>query len=69
MSESEGRTTSVSRRMTESAYERIEAHRRDGETLSGCIERAFDALERHEELPAAIRNELGSNSDGVRNDE
>ena len=54
----ESRDTTKQVRLTESTHSRLKAHLRDGETLSGGIDRALDALEREAELPAVVTEAL-----------
>jgi len=53
-----GRGTSMNVKLTGDAHTRLKAHCREGETLSGCVERALDALDRETALPDAITDEL-----------
>jgi len=55
---SETRDTTKQVRLTESTHARLKTHLRDGETLSGGIDRALDALEREAELPTAVTEAL-----------
>lgn len=43
------RVTKKDVKTTERCHSRIKDHKREGETMSGCIERAFDALDREQE--------------------
>lgn len=55
---SESRNTTKSVKLTESTHTRLSEHCREGETLSGAIDRALDALEREEALPEAVTEAL-----------
>jgi hypothetical protein len=46
-------------RLRGQTHERLKAHCRDGETLTGVVARALDALEREQELPDAVADALG----------
>lgn len=41
-------------RLNDATHARLSEHCRDGETLSGCVDRALDALEREGRLPDAV---------------
>lgn len=45
-------------RIADDTHARIHEHNRDGETLSGTIGRALDALEREDRLPDAVEEVL-----------
>ena len=45
-------------RLTDPTHERLKAHCREGETLSGAVGRALDALEREQSLPEGVRDDL-----------
>lgn len=52
------REDKVSMRIAESTHGRLKGHVREGETLSGAIDRALDAAELIDELPVAVREAL-----------
>lgn len=54
----DGRRTTKTVKLTESAHSRLKENVREGETLSGAIERSLDALEREEDLPDAVTEVL-----------
>lgn len=58
------REDKVGMRIAESAHGRLKGHVRDGETMSGAIHRALDALELIDDLPDAVARELEGESDG-----
>jgi hypothetical protein len=45
-------------RLVNPTHARLKAHTREGETLSGTVDRALDALERESELPDAVTEVL-----------
>lgn len=48
----------VNFRLPVSTHGRLSAHNRDSEYLPATIDRALDALEREQELPAAVREAM-----------
>jgi hypothetical protein len=58
MSSDSQRREATTTRIVQPTHDRLKAHTREGETLSGCIARALDALEREQDLPAAVREAL-----------
>jgi len=60
MSDTTHADDTTSTRLRDETHSRVKAHCRDGETLSGCIGRALDALEREEQLPDAVREVMGA---------
>lgn len=47
---SDKRREATMTRIVQPTHDRLKAHTREGETLSGCLARALDALEMHEQL-------------------
>lgn len=45
-------------RIVDPTHDRLKAHNREGETLSGTIGRALDALEREQALPDVVSEAL-----------
>jgi hypothetical protein len=45
-------------RIRNETHSRITTHQREAETLGATVERALDALEREQDLPAAVRQAL-----------
>lgn len=45
-------------RLVDPTHQRLKAHNREGETLSGTVGRALDALEREQALPEEISRAL-----------
>jgi hypothetical protein len=58
MSDSQRRRTVKSVKLVPETHARLKRHCREGETLSGCVDRALDALEREDELPDAVTETL-----------
>lgn len=56
-------------RLTDPTHDRLKAHNREGETLSGTVGRALDALAREQELPAAVRDALAAEQQQARDDD
>jgi len=52
------REQKVNMRLAESTHARLQNHQRHGETLSGAVDRALDALEREAALPDAVSEVL-----------
>jgi hypothetical protein len=63
MGESTGRNTTKNLKLVPAAHSRLKDHLRDGETMSGVIGRALDALEREDELPDAVTEVLRERAD------
>ena len=62
MTEQQNRNATEMIRVTPEVHQRIKGNCRDGETQSGAIHRAFDALERESELPDAVTEAMGDQS-------
>lgn len=54
----------VTFRMSKAVHERLYAHQRQGETLSGAVGRALDALEREQERRDALAEMVDEKRDG-----
>lgn len=52
---SQKRRTTKSVKLVESTHGRLKEHKREGETLSGAIDRALDALESDDVDPETVR--------------
>lgn len=68
MSTNENRSSTTSVRLTPEAFEALDAVAYDGERRSDTVMRAIDALEREENLPAAVRNALAEEQRRARED-
>jgi hypothetical protein len=56
----EHRRESTTVRLVDPTHDRLKDHNREGETLSGTVGRALDALEREAELPEAVTDAMGA---------
>jgi hypothetical protein len=62
------RNTTKNLRVTEAVHGRLKAHTREGETLSGTINRALDALDREAELPRVVTEALADADSDTRSE-
>lgn len=58
MTDTDGRRTTKSVKLTPKTKQRLDAHNRDEEMIGGTIERALDALEREAAMPEAVRDAM-----------